>query len=114
MRLLIKWLILTLAILIAAHFVPGAMISGFWPSFWLAAFLGVTNILLKPILIILTLPINILTLGLFTFVINAVIILLAASIVKGFSISGFGSALLFGIVLSIVSYLLNTIFLTKK
>lgn len=114
MYLLIKWLILTLAILIAAYFVPGAMISGFWSSFWLAAFLGVTNVVIKPIMIILTLPINIITLGLFTFVINATIILLAASIIKGFSVSGFGSALLFSIVLSIVSYLLNTIILAKK
>jgi putative membrane protein len=69
--------------------------------------LGVFNVVLKPILILLTLPINILTLGLFTFVINALLALLISTIVEGFYIEGLLSAILFSIVLSVVSYALN-------
>jgi putative membrane protein len=93
--------------------VPGVAIAGFWSALWLALFLGVVNILIKPILILVTLPINILTLGLFTFVINALMILLAASVIKGFSVSGFWVAMLFSIVLSIISYFLNILVRTK-
>lgn len=111
--MILKWLILVLAILITAYFIPGASMGGFWPALWLALFLGIVNVTLKPILIILTLPINILTLGLFTFVINALLILLASSVIKGFDIKGFFAALLFSIFLSIISYLLNTLFGAK-
>ena len=110
MPILIKWLIMTVAILITAYLIPGVSIAGFWTALWLALFLALLNILLKPILILITLPINILTLGLFTFVINALIILLASSIIKGFAVTGFWVAMLFSIVLSLVSYLLNNIF----
>lgn len=113
MSIILRWLILTLAILITGYFIPGATIGGFWPALWLALFLGIINVTLKPILILLTLPINILTLGLFTFVINALIILLASTVIKGFNVQGFLTALLFSIVLSIISYLLNTLFGAK-
>lgn len=101
------------AILISAYFIPGVVVNGIWAALWLALFLGVINIVLKPILIILTLPINILTLGLFTFVINALLILLSATVIKGFTVSGFWVALLFSVVLSIISYVLNAIFRTN-
>ncbi len=113
MNLLLKWLISAAAILISAYIIPGIMVTGFWAAFWLALFLGVINVILKPILIILTLPINILTLGLFTFVINACLILLASGIIKGFEVHGFWWAMLFSIVLAIVSYLLYKVFGTK-
>jgi putative membrane protein len=109
MTLIIKWLIMVLAIAISSYLVPGVAIAGFWSALWLALFLGIINILIKPISILVTLPINILTLGLFTFVINALMILLAASVIKGFSVSGFWVAMLFSIVLSIVSYLINAL-----
>ena len=114
MNLLIKWLISAIAVLISAYLLPGIMVAGFWAALWLALFLGVINVILKPILIILTLPINILTLGLFTFVINAGLILLASSVIKGFAVYGFWQAMLFSIVLSLISYLLNSLFGTKK
>ncbi|MFA5360344.1 MAG: phage holin family protein [Patescibacteria group bacterium] len=109
MFLVIKWLIMVLAIAVSSYLVPGVAIAGFWSALWLALFLGIINVLVKPILILVTLPINILTLGLFTFVINALMILLAASVIKGFSVSGFWVAMLFSIVLSIVSYLINAL-----
>jgi len=110
MYLLIQWLILTASILISAYFLPSVQVSGLWTAIWLAAFLGIVNVLVKPFLLLLTLPINILTFGLFTFVINALLILFAASIIKGFSVGGFFSALLFSIILSLVNYLLQKFF----
>lgn len=113
MPLIIKWLVMVIAIMISSYLIPGVAVAGFWTAFWLALFLGIINVLVRPILILITLPINILTLGLFTFVINALLILLAASVIKGFSVSGFWIAMLFSIVLSIVSYLLNALVRAK-
>jgi putative membrane protein len=104
---------MAIAIMLTSLFIPGVILSGFWAALWVAVFLAVVNVLLKPIIILLTLPINILTLGLFTFVINALLIMLASSVIKGFAVDGFWTAVLFSIVLSAVSYLLN-MFLLKK
>ncbi|NCF75067.1 MAG: phage holin family protein [Xanthomonadaceae bacterium] len=114
MNLLLKWLIMVLSILISAYLIPGVWISGAWAALWLAIFLGLANIILKPILILITLPISILTLGLFTFVINGLLILLGSTIIKGFYVKGFWWAMLFSIVLSIISYFLNNIFNINK
>ena len=97
------------AVLIAAYVIPGVRVANFFTALWVALFLGIVNVLLRPILILVTLPINILTLGLFTFVINAALILLASYFIKGFQVAGFWWALIYGIVLSIVHYLLNLI-----
>ncbi len=105
---------MVLAIMISSYLIPGVVVAGFWTALWLALFLGIINVLVKPVLILITLPINILTLGLFTFVINALLILLAASVIKGFSVNGFWIAMLFSIILSIVSYVLNNIFKVQK
>lgn len=113
MNFFIKWLINAGAIILSAYFIAGVQVDNFWTAIWLAAFLAIVNVLLKPILIILTLPINIITLGLFTFVINAGLILLASSVIKGFFVAGFIPALLFGVVLSVISYLLHKTFGTK-
>jgi putative membrane protein len=109
MRLLLKWLIMAASIIIAAYFIPGVRIGSFFSALWVALFLGVVNVLIRPVLILVTLPINILTLGLFTFVINAVLILLASSVIKGFEVAGFWWALLYSIVLSLVNYFINLI-----
>ncbi|HBL23500.1 MAG TPA: hypothetical protein DDZ40_05220 [Deltaproteobacteria bacterium] len=113
MRLLLKWLIMAASIIIAAYFIPGVRVGSFLSALWVALFLGIVNILIRPILILITLPINILTLGLFTFVINAALILLASSVIKGFEVAGFWWALLYSIVLSVVNSLLNLV-LPKK
>lgn len=113
MKLILKWFLMALAILIAAYFVPGVTVGGLWAALLLAVFLAIINILIRPILVVITLPINILTLGLFTFVINALLILLSSSVIKGFEVDGFLTAVIFGIVLSIVSYILNVLFKVK-
>ncbi|MHB8904229.1 MAG: phage holin family protein [Patescibacteria group bacterium] len=102
MFILLKWFFSALAILIASYFIPGVVISGLWSALILALVLGLLNISIKPVLVFFTLPINILTLGLFTLIINALIVMLASSIVKGFEVGGFLNALLFSLVLTII------------
>jgi putative membrane protein len=106
--LVIRWLFLAVAILIAAHLIEGIEVKGLWSAVFAAAILGVLNAFFRPILIILTLPINILTLGLFTFVINAVLIMMASCVIRGFQVHSFWSALLGSLVISIVSWLLSS------
>lgn len=109
MQFLINWLIYTLAIIITAYLLPGATIESLFAAFVLALVLGLINAVLKPIIIILTLPINILTLGLLTLVINALLVMLADFIVPGFSVGSFWWALLFSIILSIINLVLSRI-----
>jgi putative membrane protein len=98
---------MTVSVMIAAYVIPGVTVINFFSALWVSLFLGIVNLLLRPLLILITLPINILTLGLFTFVINGLIILLASSVVKGFQVSGFWVAVLFSIVLSIINFFMN-------
>ncbi|NMC27434.1 MAG: phage holin family protein [Syntrophomonadaceae bacterium] len=102
----LRWLLNILAI-----FLTAALLSGFEVTIWGAIVgsivLGVINAIIRPVLIILTLPLNIITLGLFTFVINGVMLWLTAATVKGFDIHGFGWAILTAIVLSLISLLIS-------
>jgi len=98
-----------LAIIITAYLLPGVKLTGFFAALVTALILGLINAFIRPVLILLTLPLNILTLGLFTLVINALLIMLAAAIVPGFAVQGFWWALLFGLVLAIVNYALGAI-----
>jgi len=109
MEILLSWLVSTLAILVTAYVLPGVHIANILTALITAVALGVINSILKPILLLLTLPINILTLGLLTFVINALLVLLAAHIVPGFVVEGFWWALAFSIVLSIVNSFLGNL-----
>lgn len=109
MGILISWLVSALAILVTAYVLPGVHISSFFTALVTAVVLGIVNSILKPILLLLTLPINILTLGLLTFVINALLVLLAAQIVPGFKVDGFWWALAFSIVLSLVNAVLGNL-----
>jgi len=107
MNIFIKWLVTAIAILITGKLIPGVEITGPWAALWVAVFLGLFNVVLRPALILLTLPINILTFGLFTFVINALLVLLISTIIQGFAVQGLLAAILFSIVLSAVTYVLN-------
>lgn len=107
--ILITWLLSALAILAVAYLVPGVTVSGFLVALVVALVLGLLNAFIKPILMILTLPINILTLGLFTLVINTVLILVAAYVVPGFELDGFWWALVFSIALSLVNVLFKMV-----
>jgi putative membrane protein len=107
MRLLINWFVYSLAIGIAAYILPGVRLDGIFAALVAAMILGFVNGFLRPILFFFTLPLTILTLGLFTFVLNALMVLLAASIVPGFHVNGFWWALLFSFILSIVVFFLG-------
>jgi putative membrane protein len=113
MNLIIRLLITAVIVLLLAHFLPGVAVSGFTAAIIVAAVLGLLNAILKPILIILTIPITILTLGLFLLVINACIILLADQFIDGFAVNGFWTALLFSILLSISQSIVYS-FLTEE
>lgn len=107
MNIIIRLVISALAIFVTAYLLPGVNVEGWQTYFILAIVLGLINAILKPILVILTLPINIATLGLFTIVINALLIMLADKLVPAFTVDGFLWALVFGIVLSLVNFVLK-------
>ena len=97
------------AVLLAAYVVPGFVVANFYTAAIVALILGIINITIKPILTILTLPLNLFTLGLFSFVINAALILFVSSFVQGFHVSGFLPALLGGAVIAVVQWLLHKV-----
>ncbi|MFZ3011803.1 MAG: phage holin family protein [Minisyncoccia bacterium] len=107
MKTLIHFIVSALAILITAYVLPGVYVEGLFAALVLAVILGVINTFIRPVLVLLTLPLSIVTLGLFVLVINALLIMLASYIVPGFAVSGFWYALLFGIVLAMVSWVLQ-------
>ena len=112
MKLIIRLLLNAIAVFALAHILNGVYVDSYVTAIIVALVLSVLNLIVKPILIILTLPITILTLGLFMFVINACIILLADNFIDGFSVSSFWVAMLFSILLSILQWLLHS-FLKK-
>jgi putative membrane protein len=107
--ILIRWLILTVAILSAAYLLDGMEVRGFTSAFFAAAVLGILNAILRPVLIILTLPLNILSLGLFTFVINAFLLKMASGVIPGFEVHGFWPALFGSLIISLASWLLSSL-----
>lgn len=107
--LLLRWLILTLAILAAAYVVEGIEVSSFLTALLAAAILAILNAFLRPVLFLLTLPLTILTLGLFTFVINALLLMLVSTVIAGFAVKGFWAALVGSLLISVVSWLLTTL-----
>ena len=114
MRLLIRILITSGLVLLIAHFMTSVHVANFTTSLIVAVVLGLLNIFIKPILVILTLPVTIVTLGLFLFVINAFIILLCSKIVGGFRVDSFWTALIFSIILSICQSIVYSIIGEKK
>jgi len=106
MKLFFQWFVSTLAILIAAYIVPGVSVtlSG---AIIAAVVLGALNLFIRPILLILTLPITVLTLGLFSLVVNALLVMLVSYLVPDFSVIGFWAALFFALVLAVVNWVFH-------
>jgi putative membrane protein len=107
MYILIRWLISALTLMAIAYYLPGVIVSGFYAALVTAIILGLLNAIIKPIIVFFTLPINLLTLGLFAFVINALLFWFASTIVKGFEVSGFWPAFWGALIMTIVSWLIN-------
>ena len=104
MGFIIKILVSTLAVLLGAYLMPGVEVTSFGTALLVALVLAVLNILVKPVLVILTIPVTLVTLGLFLLVINATIILLADFLVEGFMVEGFWWAFFFSLLLSLLSW----------
>ena len=111
--IILRWLTLTAAIIAAAYLLDGIRIGSFFSAFFAAALLGILNAILRPIALVITLPINVLTLGLFTFVINALMLKMASGVIPGFDVHGFWTAIFGAFFISIISWLLNS-FISDK
>lgn len=114
MKLLIGWLLNALALLAVAYFVPGIHVSDFISALIAAAVIGLANILIKPVLLILTLPVTIITLGLFIFVINGLLFWLAGYFLQGFDVKTITAGIIGAIVYSIIAWTLSAIVVDKK
>ncbi|RTZ95084.1 MAG: phage holin family protein [Deltaproteobacteria bacterium] len=110
---LIRWLILTVSILVTAYLIDGIHVSGFFSALFAAVILGFLNAFFRPILLILTLPINVLSLGLFTFIINALLLTMVSVLLPGFDVFGFWPAVFGSLLISLVSWLLTS-FVNKR
>ena len=106
--IIIRWLTLTGAIVFTSYLLDGIHISGFSSALLAAAMLGILNAFFRPIALVLTLPINILSLGFFTFVINALMLKMASGIISGFDVIGFWSAIFGSLLISVISWLLSS------
>jgi putative membrane protein len=109
----LRWLTLTGAILLASYLLDGIRVSGFFSALGAAAILGILNAFFRPVALILTLPINVLSLGLFTFIINAVMLKMASGVISGFEVQGFWTAVFGSFLISLVSWALS-IFISES
>ena len=111
MTLLLVWILNAVSLLVVAYILPGIVVASFWSAMWAALVLGLINMLVKPLFVLLTLPITILTIGLFLFVINALMFWLAGSILSGFKVTGFwwavGGAFLYSLISGFLTNLIN-------
>ncbi len=111
--IVIRWLVITLAIMLSSALIPGIRVDSLSTAVIAAGLLGLINVFIKPVLLILTLPLNIITLGLFSFVINAFLLKVVAYFVNGLEVDGFLAALLGAVVISLVNWLANR-FIVKE
>ena len=107
MKTLVRWFLLAAALLLVAYLYPGVSIAGFGSALIAALVLGLFNTLVRPLLVLLTLPVTLVTLGLFLFVINALMFWAAASVLSGFNVAGFGAALIGSLIYSLCGMVID-------
>jgi putative membrane protein len=107
MKIIVRWLLLAAALLLVAYLYPGVTVKSFGTAMIAAFVLGLFNTLLRPILVLLTLPVTIITLGLFLFVINALMFYFAAALLDGFNVAGFGAALIGSLLYSLCGMVID-------
>jgi putative membrane protein len=105
--LVVRWLVSALALYLTSLIVDGIEIQGVFPLLFAAVTIGILNAIVRPVILLLTLPLNVLTLGLFTLVVNAAMLWMAAQVVKGFEVSGFWAALGGWLLMSIFTFFIN-------
>ena len=108
MRLLLKWLLSAASLLFVAYIYSGVEVKSFTSALIAAFVIGLFNVVLRPVLVVLTLPVTIVTVGLFLFVINALMFLAAASVLDGFHVAGFGAALLGSLIYSVLGVIIES------
>lgn len=109
MKIIIRIVVTAILVLLIAHFMAGVKVASFGTSLLVAFVLGLLNVFIKPVLVLFTFPVTVLTFGLFLLVINALLILLCSQIVGGFVVDSFGTAVLFSIILSVLQAITYTI-----
>jgi putative membrane protein len=114
MTLLARWIVNAAALMLVAYLYPGVTVTSFIAALIAALVLGLVNAIIRPLLVMLTLPVTILTLGLFIFVINALLFWLVASVVDGFQVAGFGAALLGSILYSLLTLVTSWVLFSRK
>lgn len=107
MKLIVRWFLLAAALLLVAHLYGGVTVTSFGAALIAALALGLLNTIVRPLLVLLTLPVTLLTLGLFLFVINALMFWAAAGVLEGFAVNGFGAALIGSIVYSLCGIVID-------
>jgi putative membrane protein len=107
MKIIVRWLLLAAALLLVAHLYSGVSVASFTSALIAALVLGLLNTLVRPLLVILTFPVTLLTLGLFLFVINALMFWAAAEVLKGFNVAGFGAALIGSVIYSLCGMVID-------
>ena len=114
LSLIARWIINAAALLLVAYLYPGVTVASFWAAMLAALVLGLVNALIRPLLVLLTLPVTVLTLGLFLFVINALMFWLAAEIVSGFRVTGFWAALIGSVLYSLITLITSWLLFRRK
>ena len=107
MKIIVRWMLLAAALLLVASLYPGVQIASFWSAMGAALVLGLFNTLVRPLLVLLTLPVTLLTLGLFLFVINALMFWSAAGVLAGFNVTGFTAALVGSLLYSVCGMVID-------
>ncbi len=107
MKIIVRWLLQAAALLLVAQIYEGVVVSGFAAALIAALLIGLFNTLLRPVLVLLTLPVTVLTLGLFLFVINALMFYFAAAVLQGFHVAGFGAALIGSLLYSLCGLVID-------
>ena len=114
MKLLLSWVLNAIALIAVAYLLPGVMLDGFWAALWAALILGLVNTIVKPVLLVLTLPLTILTLGLFYFVLNGLMFYWVGSVLDGFRVDGFWWAVIASLLYSLFATLLSSLLFQEK
>jgi putative membrane protein len=109
MKILIKWLLSATALLCVAYIYPGVVVGSFGAAMMAAFVIGLFNMVLRPVLVLLTLPVTLITLGLFLFVINALMFWAASGVLEGFHVRGFGAALLGSLIYSVFGLVIDSV-----
>jgi putative membrane protein len=108
MKIVVRWALLAFALMLVAYLYPGVTVTGFGSALVAALILGLLNALIRPLLVVLTLPITVVTLGLFLLVINAFVFWIAARLLSGFDVASFGSAMIGSVIYSLCGMVIDT------